>query len=833
NVDYNDLKYLIKAHTTRGQGRAVTIPTQKNAAKALEAFEDEFFSELRNQHQRVDLFVQSKTGEVTRRLIHLEKQISQLKLHASSLEPTRLSIKRLERLSGLEQATLKVGEDIQSLTRFVKVQKTAFQKLLKKYRRWTGSSNLAARFEAEVLKRPGSLSTKDFGFLLSQWNGVLAAMRALFNRETNSQGVTGGSYSRGEKFRRKSALIDKSPQATDQLSPETPLRRPFSSAKKLHSICQEGSEPELDTALAVVPIGKRGGKATYWVHPENLIELHVLLLKYTRRRITSPTSSVSSPAPQNNAGGAESPSKERASEIAGAVICDDLQSFSRRQSSAPLGDSEDQLGSGIQKAAACIRYSPDGEAVIAIDSSGEAKTAKKKCHFRQSRLKSKAVHRLFDIEQPVPSPEHFSQKAENEDAWDTLTVRKWLIHHPKIHPLVQVFYKRTRFFGLGNNETKGVWATLDTDIEMAKCSSSSFSLGETFPGFVAKAATNSRSFPFSVLEVRFEGTDEPDLVTVLDGTHLLPALDQDIRKIPSLATYTSLNLDNKPSMYPGSAEPTSTSATSAGDRPTSSGFSIPTAKSSATSEQDQLGSPPPKKSKKRRRPRRERSLRRQTGKVMWQQPQQHRYWNEFDDGDEVLEFEPYTIYVDPPKPSHFPGIETLSKTLSSVASGVKIVEQRVRPWMTSSSVTDGERQRLIDEVSIEDDSDLENFSPTEPPVLRGHRHYNTFHDSIQGSHWKDSERVLFRSCIASLTASFILVIIAFVVASNVHRQTAVIVDLGIIIGVVWSLVFALIGAICMIKLANRLGWAHRMTVMTAVSLISVISGLVLTGIVDG
>lgn len=456
----------------------MTIPTQKNAAKDLEAFEDEFFSELRNQYQRVDLFVQSKTGEVTRRLIHLEKQINLLKLHEPSREPIRLSLKRLEKLSKLEQATLTVGEDIQSLARFVRVQKTAFQKLLKKYRRWTGSSNLATRFEAEVFKRPGSLSTKDFGFLQSQWNGVLAAIRTLFNEE-------------------------------------------------------------------------------------------------------------------------------------------------------------------------------------------------------------------------------------------------------------------------------------------------------------------------------------------------------------------NLDLDNKPSIYPDSAGPTSTPATSTGDRPTSSGFSFTMAKSSATSVEEQLESPPPKKSKKRRHPRRKRPLRRQTGRPIQQQPQQDRYWNEFDNGDEALESEPYTIYVNPPKPSHIPGIETLSKTWSSLASGAKIVGDKVRPWMASSSVTDGERQRLIDEVSTEDDSDRESFSPTDPPVSRRHRHYSTFRDSVQGSHWKASERVLFRSCVASLTASFILVVIACVVASNIHRQTAVIVDLGIIIGVVWSLVFALIGAICMIKLANRLGWAHRMAVMTVVSLISVISGLVLMGIVDG
>jgi site-specific recombinase XerD len=66
NVDYNELKHLIKVNTTRGQGRAVPIPG--HADGALQKFENLFYAELWSQHDRVDLFVKSKADEISRRL---------------------------------------------------------------------------------------------------------------------------------------------------------------------------------------------------------------------------------------------------------------------------------------------------------------------------------------------------------------------------------------------------------------------------------------------------------------------------------------------------------------------------------------------------------------------------------------------------------------------------------------------------------------------------------------------------------------------------------------------------------------------------------------------
>jgi SPX domain protein involved in polyphosphate accumulation len=66
NVDYNALKHLLKVHTTRDQGQAVAIPGHVDTA--LQKFEEQFFNELQNQHDRVELFVTSKADEVNRRL---------------------------------------------------------------------------------------------------------------------------------------------------------------------------------------------------------------------------------------------------------------------------------------------------------------------------------------------------------------------------------------------------------------------------------------------------------------------------------------------------------------------------------------------------------------------------------------------------------------------------------------------------------------------------------------------------------------------------------------------------------------------------------------------
>ena len=66
NIDYNDIKRLIKLHTTNTHAQPTPIPGK--AKSTDRSFEHDLEDELRSQHQRIDLFVQSKAGEIARRL---------------------------------------------------------------------------------------------------------------------------------------------------------------------------------------------------------------------------------------------------------------------------------------------------------------------------------------------------------------------------------------------------------------------------------------------------------------------------------------------------------------------------------------------------------------------------------------------------------------------------------------------------------------------------------------------------------------------------------------------------------------------------------------------
>jgi hypothetical protein len=74
NIDYDDIKLLIKEHTTPGKGKATSVPGQGNEAE--HEFESLLFSLFSEQHSRITLFVKSKTGEIGLRLGKYPDQFS-------------------------------------------------------------------------------------------------------------------------------------------------------------------------------------------------------------------------------------------------------------------------------------------------------------------------------------------------------------------------------------------------------------------------------------------------------------------------------------------------------------------------------------------------------------------------------------------------------------------------------------------------------------------------------------------------------------------------------------------------------------------------------------
>ncbi|KAL6715024.1 hypothetical protein ACLMJK_007285 [Lecanora helva] len=832
NVDYNDIKRLIKVRTTYGQCEARAIPGSNNEAKQLQAFEDELYCELREQHQRIDLFVQSKSGEIARRLAHLDKQIAQLRIRAFAPGQTKLPIRRLEKFSKAEAATLKVGEEIQCLSRFVGVQSLAFQKLLKKYKKWTGSATLGKRFRETVLDRPISFSKRNFQSLLAQWTEVLVSVRAPFD-EVTRDGLP--------QAKNKSPKPDSSNWKISQPKAMLNSTQPSHPASQLHAMCEYGSGVDVDTALATTPMGLEASRAVYWIHSDNLVQIHVLLLQYTRlQRSSKPNTPLGTPpnprsSPRGSLGAKSNETCNRKDEEVGTIILDDLQQFAKRQNSETVCDSEDRPGTVSEKAAASIRYSSNDEAVVVAagttsDDKSYHSRSEKEPVTQLARMDREAATMLFKARQA-------HQRDSNAGSKESEQVRDWLANSQHFQPLVQLQARRTRFVGLLNGKNSGIWVTLDRDIVMRSISRNVLVDGKWFSHIDGNAETSSNTFPHAVLEVRIEGSKDNDLIAHLNASHLLPALGQDIRKIPAAAEKTNGRASNgRIRSEPPSTNHSSISASSTSNERPKSGFSIGEGESSMTSAPDTVT---PAESKPVKKGRRQSHRRRILQKGLRETPRskQQRYWNEFDDGSEGSEDEAYTILVDPNASAGLPGAAVVSNLFARIGSTIRTQGQKVAFWRPASDEPSkdpkGANEPLLNGQHSPgmDDSDLsdeESSTGLMDPALQ--RRYSTFPNTYESPAIRARETLLFRSCVTSFLASLILLFVAAILETTGRRKAEATVDAGVIIGVAASLVFAIIAVGSMVGRKDDVGWVHRTIVVLVFACVVACSGTLLAAL---
>lgn len=258
-------------------------------------------------------------------------------------------------------------------------------------------------------------------------------------------------------------------------------------------------------------------------------------------------------------------------------------------------------------------------------------------------------------------------------------------------------------------------------------------------------------------------------------------------------------------------------ASTSADGQLSSGLSAQMAESSATSAPD--SSEPLRvsgsKKKRRSRSRGEHPLRRQTSESSALLP---RYWNEFDDEDEGSGNETYMIFIDP-NASTFPGAAALSKAIGRLRTNAKASSRKVKSLLRSSkSSKPEEHQALIDDdylgiqPSAEDDTDWDNDYSTH---LLNRRHYSTMPSpAARVAHdVRSRDYLLSRACIASFFASFALLLLATILNITGRRKDAATVDLGVIVGVIGSLVFAVVAVGTMVGRREELGWVYRAVVL--------------------
>ena len=315
----------------------------------------------------------------------------------------------------------------------------------------------------------------------------------------------------------------------------------------------------------------------------------------------------------------------------------------------------------------------------------------------------------------------------------------------------------------------------------------------------------------------------------------LPVLKEDIRKVPTLSTAPKARKpQGRSSPEESSTRHTSISASSTTNGVTSSGFSALRGESSATSAPDTSVTSPRDavKEKKRRRSNRKQMHRKQLQETA--QRRSERYWNEFDDGSEGSQDEAYTILVDPHASYGIPGAAIASRLFGSLSSSVKATEEKVRHWLSSSQKTrHGEQRPLVDHecspcTADSDQSEIDSSNRLAKPSH--HRRYSTFRALSQPPAVQAREALLFRSCVASFASSIILLIVAAILVTTGRRKAASRVDAGVIIGVVSSLVFTVMGVGSMARRKDDVGWVHRAVVFLLFVCVVLASSLLLAAL---
>lgn len=249
----------------------------------------------------------------------------------------------------------------------------------------------------------------------------------------------------------------------------------------------------------------------------------------------------------------------------------------------------------------------------------------------------------------------------------------------------------------------------------------------------------------------------------------------------------------------------------------SSIFSAHLAESSATSAPEISESPPINALKRKRitYQRTEHPLRGQIGEPTIAHHQ--RYWNEFDDGEEGSDNEAYTIFVDPNAASIFPGSVALNKAIERMTINIKFSTKKIRSWLGSSGTKSDELQPLIDDdflyahYSAEDETDDfgdDSLSPTSCAPSR--RFIPATAPAIEVV---QRDRTLSRCCVAFFILAFTLLFLASVAVTVRRAKDAAIVGLGVILSVILSLVFTVMGVGTMVLRNETLGWVYRTTVI--------------------
>jgi len=780
NLNYNELKHLIKQRTTNGAPAPVPIPGQSEHRWSL--LEDELYGILKEQYEHIALFLRSKHGEIERRLAHLDKSVRSTK-RSANLYSGRPSL-QARKYQRLVHEAENIGEDIQALSRFAATQKTAFRKILKKYRKWTNSDALRVRLETEVFSdRQLDLNLTDQMQHLSAHTATIQELEASLMRSTM--------------------------QDQDHRKPSPKLESPVS---QIFKAAQSGPL-HFDAAMASIPFGEAAGIATYWIHKDNLEEARVLLLRYMRdlglRFALSRENSTDSLSPAMLS--------LKDSDQVHTCYLDNAYRF--------IQDSTTHTPS---KSAVTARWSTTKEALVTMSDLSPRSDGNSTISIKRKDLSSA-------LDRSAPAPKDRSASAAN-----TCAVKDFLSQHRDVKPLAQLDSDRSRYAGLTNSAEVGTFATFDDNITFGPFNKDNITVPDT-------SQYQKHGFPHAVLEIRWEFGRKPEVVRAFDNTHLAERvtnftlesaaihsqvssldkpswttlLEKDIRKVP---------VHTRPSRRKDAFDGL-TSAPSSTDGPMDSVFSTPLVHSTAGSETSYVASArdmplhqpegkPVLQKKKRAR-------------IVAESPSRRRYYNEYDDPDsEFNQQETYTIYVDPNQEA--PGMATLRQVGSLLATPFTWVQSRNR-----RAIKPHERTPLLngsvhsqDDMSSESDTDQLSTGRPRHKGLQGHLRPAERYRMRLSRRQRAFERTLFRLYSGLLVLSYIFLLMSAILLNTGRKKEVLEVDVGATVGVVVALACTIVSLVLVYMRREKLATIEILSLCLGMGMIVVLGAAVVVGIVQ-
>ncbi|KAF1960179.1 hypothetical protein CC80DRAFT_513822 [Byssothecium circinans] len=838
NIDYDYLKDLIKHQTSTGTRKAVSIPGQ--GATSEKAFGDTFYHALKAQHDRIYLFIRSKSGEIERRLEHIDKSIGQLQSRRDS--QGRLPACTIERFAKIDADVTRAGEEIRSLSRFQIAQRTGFRKILKKYKRWTNDRELERRFQHEVTGSPESFYQLDLGHVLDQYISVLGALRAAFEAPATNGRITTGGYASSPSLR-------------------------------VSQLIQNGTNLDFDLALSLTPLGDQGSKATYWIHKDHILEVEVLLLHYMRLFSGRNTLTTGNSSKSTLGHPPSSPNLDKHlsnEDPIGLVVLDHPGSYAIKQNASTIGASEETTGTLQVKAVGGARWTSSSDATITVNVEAQASDDVVTAQLKRKELPSfLGVSAPFNTRQDSGLQEHEVEGEDQLHRNNIQIVQRWLSEHHEVKPIAGLCSKRTRFVGLHNNNSGGMWAFLDRDV-FTKASLPQ-DLGSD--DWLAEARNGSTAFPHAVLQIRREGTHSAALIQTLDCSHLLervrgfsleahavwtccrpevmappiwmPLLDQDIRKLPPAIKRQK----RKDSSVHGSITHVSPPQASISATSPTDGFSTPytpRGETSATSAPDFVDPPPLQAFRKKRKPYAD------YPPPIQAETEVQGYWNEYD--NPASEDEGYYIYIDPSESNDYPGQKFFEACAAKVRwlFGMREVPDEVSGYDSSDSSDD---EAVVDERSAVASRGYGTFggpnrtasqegyfsslfrtirNPQREFLLRReteHERRSLLTELQVRQHKTEMAKLRFYStCL--LMATVINAIITTMTATSRRKERGV-VAMVILFGTIFNVLLCGIALVSMKTRHESLGWVHQGIVGVAVGANFVIGALLVRWVFGG